>query len=387
MPAGARLFLFVNQGVVKVMDCATAGSEFLFGLLAVPPGQMSAWGEKSLGFFLAFQALPTIIFFSSLVSILYYIGLMLPLVRMLSSLFTKLLNVSGAESLVAISNIFAGVESALTVKPYLENMTRSELCVVLTTGMATVSSNVLSLYVFSLQSYFPTIAGHLISASLLSCPAAVIMSKLLVPETGVPETLGAEAKLHYERDGSFFEAIINGANSGVKMIVGIAALLMAVLGLVALADLFLSFLGHHINAWGGWGLDWSLKHLCGYLFYPFTYLMGIAPADVSVISRIIGERLILTEVVSYQDLAAALAQKSLRDPRSVVICTYALCGFAHVASMSIFVGGTAALVPGRTRDLTHLALRTLLAATLACLMTACVAGTFFTNNSILFSGG
>jgi CNT family concentrative nucleoside transporter len=227
---------------------------------------------------------------------------------------------------------------------------------------------------------FPTIAGHLVSASLLSAPAALLMSKIILPEGEKPETLGVHVRPFYEKEKSLFEAIINGANAGVKMIVGIVALLIAVLGLVALADLLLSALGAKINPLLGLESGWSLKAICGYIFYPFTLVLGVPPSDAGVVSKIIGERLIVTEVVAYRDLAAALEQ-NLLQPRSAVITTYALCGFAHLASMAIFVGGFCALAPEKARNIGGIALRALLAATLACLQTACVAGTFFKEGS------
>lgn len=384
IPAGAKVFLYLNDVVVKVLGSASAGAEFLFGRLALPPGTENEYGESSLGFFLAFQALPTIIFFSALVSILYYYNIMQKVIKVFSYAFTKLMRISGAESLSAASNIFVGVESSLTVKPYLDNMTRSEICTVLTAGMATVSSNILALYVFSLQNQFPTIAGHLISASILSAPAAVVMSKLLVPEDAVPETLGTNVDPYYDKEDSLFEAIINGAENGVKLIVGIIALLIAILGLVALLDLIVGGVGVHINNFIGVNIDWSLNGFMGYLFYPLTLLIGIPYNDAYTISKIIGERTIVTEVVSYNDLAYAIENGLLKHPRSSIVTAYALCGFAHVASMAIFVGGVAALAPSRKKDIAAMGLRALVAATLACLMTACIAGVFFSEKSILF---
>ncbi|MBD3392805.1 MAG: nucleoside transporter [Chitinivibrionales bacterium] len=377
-PAGTKAFLFVNKIAVSVLDAASEGAKCVFGPLALPPGT-----PGSLGFFLAFQALPTIIFFSALVSILYFYGIMPALIKFFARIFTRLMRVSGAESLCAASNIFVGVESAFTVRPHIRDMTRSELCTVLTAGMATVASNVLALYVFTLQKQFPAIAGHLISASFLSAPAALIMSKIMVPEKQTPRTLGLGIEPHYQKDSNVFEAVINGSQAGVKVIVGIVALLIAVLGLVALLDMILGGIGMKANVMFGWGVDWSLKGLLGYAFRPIAFILGIPPADVPVAARIIGQRAVLTEVASYQDLSAALAAGSLQHPRSAVIIAYALCGFAHVASMSIFVGGVSALAPGRTGTLSRVAFRALVAATLACLMTACVAGTFFTNRSVL----
>jgi len=376
VPAGAKLFLLVNDVVVKVLDSATAGSKFVFGPLAET-------GEESLGYILAFQAFPTIIFFSTLIAILYYFGIMILVVRGFAYVFTKLMRISGAESLVVASNIFVGIESTLTIKPYLARMTRSELCTLLTAGMATIASSVLALYVLNLRDIFPTIAGHLVSASLLSAPAALAMSKIILPEGEKPETLGVHVRPFYEKEHNIFEAIINGANAGVKMIVGIASLLIAILGLVALVDLGLGVLGSKINPMVGLEGQWSLKAICGYVFYPFTIVLGVPLSDVGTVSKIIGERLVVTEVVAYKDFATVLEENLLQHSRSAVITTYALCGFAHLASMAIFVGGICALAPEKVRNIGSVAVRALIAATLACLMTACVAGTFFTQGSIL----
>jgi len=368
IPAGSRFFLAVNEFVVKVLDCAARGSEFAFGILAIGPGK-----EGSLGFILAFQALPTIIFFSALISLLYYCNIMPLVIRFFAGIFTTLMKISGAEALTAASNIFVGVESAFTVKPHIKNMTRSELCTMLTAGMATVASNVLALYVFTLRDVFPTIAGHLVSASILSAPAAIIMAKLIWPESGVPETLGKDVRPHYEKPDNFFLAIIEGSQEGLKVIFGIIALLIAVLGLTALIDMFLGYIHSGL----------SLKTILGYLAYPLTYMLGITPADVPHIAVLIGEKLVLTEVVAYLDLAKLLADNVLVNPRSAVIATYALCGFTHIASMAIFVGGISTLAPEKAKAISQVAFRALLAATLACLMTGSVAGVFYSGSAIL----
>ena len=385
VPAGTRVFLFINDLVVTILDSAAAGSIFVFGRLALPPGTTSVTGESSLGFFLAFQAFPMIIFFSAVMSVFYYFGVMPLIVRGFAYVFTRFMKISGAESLSAASNIFVGIESALTIKLHLKDMTRSELCTVLTAGMATVSSNVLAVYIFSLRDQFPTIAGHLISASFLSAPAALIMSKILLPESKVPKTLGPHVQLDYEKEGNVFEAVISGANAGVRLTVGIVALLIATLGIVALVDLGLTSMGGKLNSLIGGEINWSLKGLLGYAFYPLTLLLGVPLSDATVVSQIIGGRVVATEVVAYQDLAMSIENGLLQHPRSFVIATYALCGFAHVASMAIFVGGVAALVPEKRNILAQIGLRSLAAATLACLMTACVAGVFFTRSSILLA--
>ncbi len=384
VPSGTQLLLFCNDVVVKILDSSVAGARFVFGPLAIPPGSISAEGEKSLGFILAFQVFPSIIFFSSLMSLLYFFNIIPKVIKSFAYLFTKLMKVSGAESLCTASNIFVGVESALTVRPFLKDMTRSELCTVLTAGMATISSNVMALYVFSLKDVFPNIAGHLVSASLLSAPAALMMSKLLVPETEKPKTLGESIDIVYEKESSIFEAVINGAMSGGRLIFGIVVLLMAVLGLVALGDQVLIFLGNKINLLLHIQFDWSLKSLLGILFYPFTFVLGVPFEDVKLLAQIIGERVVLTEVVSYRDLAKALADGTIAHPRSAIVASYALCGFSHFASLAIFIGGLSALVPEKTKVLAQVGFRALIASTLACLITGCVAGVFLTDSALLF---
>ncbi|MDH7598686.1 MAG: nucleoside transporter C-terminal domain-containing protein [Sedimentisphaerales bacterium] len=377
---GVRAFYILNDGLIAILERASEGTRFVFGPLAVPSGQAG-----SLGFILAFQGLPTIIFFSALIAILYHIGLMQLLIRSFAYCFHRLLRVSGAESLVAASNIFVGVESVLTVRPYLAEMTRSELCTVLTAGMATVASNVLAIYVITLKGQFPAIAGHIVSASILSAPAAIVASKLIWPEDGRPRTMGIQAEPFVPEQQGLFESIINGANAGVRMVVGIVALLIAVLGLVSVIDLGLTRLGHLIGLRSAGGGALSLKGLCACLFYPLTIIVGVPLSDAWQIARIIGQRLIVTEVPAYQELATVLANGLLHYPqRSAVIATYALCGFAHLASIAIFAGGISAIAPNRTADVARVSLRALVAAAIACMMTAAVAGAFFTGDSILF---
>jgi len=287
--------------------------------------------------------------------------------------------------LCAYSNIFVGIESALIIRPHLPKMTKSEICTILTAGMSTVASSVLVLYVMALQKTFPNIAAHLVSATVLSATGALIMSKILLPESDKPETLGVNVNPHYDRDSNIFESVINGANSGLKLAAGIVALLIAVLGLVALFDLGLGAVGEQINFYAGLQIDWSLKSLLGYVFYPFVLVIGVPFEDAKLIAGIIGERLIVTEVTAYFDLAAACADGLIKHGRSSVIAAYALCGFAHVASMAIFIGGISAIAPSRIKTLSEVALRALIAATLACLMTASIAGMFYNKNIILFS--
>lgn len=383
VPWGGRVFLFLNRVVVRLLDSAAAGTRFVFGRLALPPGAVGEGGETSLGSILITQALPTIVYFAALISVLYYLRVMPFLIRFFARLFSRTMRLSGAESLCASSNIFVGIESALVVRPYLRDMTLSELTTILTAGMATIASTVLALYVTLLRDVLPTIAGHLISASVLSAPAAVVMSKLLLPETGRPKTLGVDVKPATDREENVIMAVINGANSGLKLLGGIVALLLAFLGLLALVDLVLGWMGGGLNRLFGWSATWSLSSALGLVFYPFTLLLGVPVEDAVAVSRLIGERTVATEVVSYQHLAGLIKSGGLVHPRSAVIASYALCGFAHVASLAIFIGGTGALAPERIKDLSRTGLRALLAATLACLQTAAVAGAFVSSGSIL----
>lgn len=372
-PGGMSIFNYVNSAVNSLADIAATGSRFLFGTLALPPGS-----EGSMGFFLAFQALPTIVFFSAFIGLLYHIGFMPILINFFSKIFTRLFRTSGAESMVAASSIFVGVEAMLTIRPFLQKMTRSELHTVLTAGLATVSSNVMALYIFTLRDSMPSIAGHLVTASILSAPAALVFSKVLLPETETPETLGAHIKVGYQKEGSFIEAIVKSSLEGLKLITGIVALLLSVLGLVGLIDVLLSWVSGSV-----FGIAFTLKDLFSYLFYPLILVTGVPFEDVFKIAGVVGERLIVTEVVSYQDLAQLLATGAIGE-RSAVIATYALCGFTHFASLAIFAGAITAIVPERTKDVASVSLRSLVAATFASLMTACVAGVFYSGQSLVF---
>jgi CNT family concentrative nucleoside transporter len=384
VPAGTKVFLWANDAVTAVLATATAGTTFVFGRLALAPGATNAAGETSLGYFLAFQGLPTIIFFAALLGALYYLRIMPFFVRLFARIFSRSMRISGAEALSVSANIFVGVESALVVRPHLKDMTRSELGTIITAGMGTIASTVLAMYVLMLQKAIPTIAGHLVSASFIAAPASIVMAKLVMPETEKPLTLGVDVKPHYEREDSLMMAIINGAGEGLKLLGGIVTLLIAFIGLLALVNLGLGWAGGLVNGLFGWHVEWSVEALLGYLFYPLTLAMGVPPSDALPVAKILGDRTILTEVFSYGRLSELMAAGALKDPRSAIIASYALCGFAHVASLAIFIGGTGALVPTRVRDISRIGFRALLAATLACLMTGAVAGTFYTGSSVLF---
>ena len=378
LPVSHRVLLWLNDAVVALLDASKSGSVFLFGPLATSPGE-----QGSIGFILVFQVLPVVIFFAAITSLLYHLGVLQLFVRLFAKLFHRTMKISGAESLSSAANIFVGVESALVVRPYLAKMTRSELLLILTTGLATVASSSLGVYVAFLAPMFPGVAGHLLSASILAIPASVVVSKLLVPETETPETLAAvPPEDESNRSRNLIGALIEGAMEGVKLAAGICALLIAILGVVALIDKLLG-VG---SSWFGMSEPLSFVRILSWVFYPFAYLLGLQSGDVPMAARLLGERVILTEVVSYNHLAQLISSGQMTNPRSVVILTYALCGFTHVAAVAIFVGGTAALAPSRRDDLASLGLRALVAATLATLMTGCVAGIFSSGNEGLLLG-
>ncbi len=375
LPISRQIFLKLNDGVMALLEVSKAGSNFLFGPLAAGPGE-----PGSVGFILAFQALPIAVFFSALSAALYHLNVLQFIVRAFAKLFHRTMKISGAESLCGAANIFVGVESALVVRPYLAKMTRSELLCVLSTGMATAASTTLGIYTLLLSKSFPNIAGHLLSASVIAIPASVVMAKLLLPETETPETAGSiPAEDQSTRSSNLMSAIIEGANDGLKLAVGIATLLVAILALVALCDKLIGWPSQML----GLSEPLSITKILSWVFYPLVALLGIARADLAEAARLLGERVILTEVVAYQDLAQMVTSGQITDPRTVVILSYALCGFAHVASVAIFVGGTAALVPSRRDDLASLGFRALLAATLGTLMTGCVAGIFSDGQGVL----
>ncbi|MCB1139628.1 MAG: nucleoside transporter [Leptospiraceae bacterium] len=374
---GREVLKWLNDGFLVLVEASKAGSQFLFGRLAIGPG-----GEGSLGPILMFQVLPSIVFFSALIGVLYYVGLMGFLIRIFARAFSRLFRLSGAESLTTASNIFVGVESILTVKPHLRALTRSEIHMVLAAGMATVASNVMVAYYEMLKDHFPNIVGHLISATLISAPAAVVFAKMLVPEREQPETLGVHIHPHYEKESSLIEAVINGASNGLKLISGIVALLLAVLGLVALLNIMLKGGTELVS---GGSLSLTLEGILGYLFYPLSLMIGIEPEQALAASQLIGERVVITEFGSYQHMAGMIADGQIND-RTAIIVSYVLCGFAHFASLAIFAGGITAIVPEKTKEVASVAFRALISANLACLMTGAVAGLFYTGQSVLFAG-
>ena len=374
LPVTRRVLLVLNDVILVLLSSSTKGAEFLFGPLAVSPGQTTAAGEPSIGFVLAGQVLPAVIFFASIMAVLHHYNLIEPVVRFFGRIFHKTLELSGAEALTGSVHMFFGVETAAAVRPYLGGMTRSELLTVLATNLSTVASTTLAVYVLFLRDSFPQIAGHLLSASLLSIPCAVLAAKLVLPETETPETAGEVPPMaRDERHANAMGALASGAWDGLKVAAGITTILIAVLGLVGVADVLLAKLGGLL----GYGPEpLSLSIVLGWLFRPIAWLLGIEAADLGVAGRLLGQRIILTEVVSYQELGTIAGAGEL-SPRTILVMSYALCGFAHVGGMGIAVGGFGALARGRLEDMAGLAFRALAAATLATLLTGALAGVFF----------
>jgi CNT family concentrative nucleoside transporter len=334
----------------------------------------------------AFRALPQIVFFAALVSLLYRLNVIQPLVRFFAVIFQNTMRISGAEALSGAANIFVGIESAIAVKPFLAKMTRSELCAILTSCFGSIASSVLGLYAGFLRGSFPDIAGHLVSASIMTIPACFVISKLLVPEEQEPETMGHIPQDVIDDKGdrpSPVDSLIVGALDGVKMAVGIAAVLIAILGVIALFNAPFN----QISIWLGDAdvnplisgfLQQPLRNLMGMLFLPLTFFTGVALdwQNLWTSSLLIGQRLFETSIPPYLALNS-LSQAGVLNDRALLIVSYVLCGFAHLPSYGIFVGGLSSLVPERRGEIAALGFKSLWGATLATLMTGCVAGVFF----------
>jgi concentrative nucleoside transporter, CNT family len=361
---GELFFSWVNGVVDELLGFTNEGSKFIFGSLVLDPVR---FGD----FVFAIQVLPTIVFFSSLMALLYHLGVMQAVVNVLSKVMVKALGTSGAETLSATANIFVGqTEAPLLIKPYVAKMTQSELMVVMTGGFATVAGGVLAAYVALLKPYFPEIAGHLMAASIMSAPAALVMAKILVPETEEPATKGA-VKIEVERlDANAIEAAANGAGVGLTLALNVGAMLLAFIALIAMFNGILGWFG------GIFGFpDLTLSLLTSYLFAPLALLMGVPWSECLIVGDLLGKKLILNEFVAYSELAGMLNDGTNQlSGRTVVILTYALCGFANLSSIGIQIGGIGGIAPERKGDLARLGLIAVLGGTLACFQTATIAG-------------
>lgn len=350
---GRRLFSGANGLVTRLTAYTDAGSEFLFGPLV---------SDAGMGYIFAFRVLPTIIFIGSVMGILYHLGVMQRIVQGFAWVMMRLLKTSGAESLAAAANVFVGqTEAPLIVKPYLARMTRSELMALMSGGFATIAGGVLIAY-----AGMGIDAGHLLAASVMSAPAALVCAKLIVPETERAQT-GGSVKADFEKNTvNVIDAAAGGAADGLKLALNVGAMLLAFIALIAMLNGIIGGLGELAGI-----ENLSFERILGWLFAPAAWLLGIPWSDATAAGTLLGQKTVLNEFVAYANLKEQL---DVLAPRSVTILTYALCGFANFSSIAIQIGGIGALAPDRKHDLARLGLRALLAGTLACFMTACVAG-------------
>jgi CNT family concentrative nucleoside transporter len=357
---GLRLFSLLNDMVIALLGFTAQGTEFIFGDFA---------SEK---FTIAINVLPTIIFFSSLMTILYYLGIMQRLVGMFAWVMRRTMRTSGSETLSAAANSFVGqTEAPLMIAPFIRTMTTSELMAVMTGGFATVAGGVLAAYVGLLKDVFPDIAGHLIAASVMSAPAALVIAKVMWPETEGSDTAG-EVTLEIDNpDVNVIDAAARGAYEGMKLALNVGAMLLAFIALIALTNALLGMPFELYNDWAG--LEGAaavepltLQQILGWIFWPFAFLIGVT---------LLGEKLVLTEFIAYLHLYESLSEGVAQlSPRTVVIASYALCGFANFGSIGIQLGGIGGIAPERRHDLARLGLRAMFGGMLASLMTAAVAG-------------
>ncbi len=368
-------FAWISSFFVLVLNFTTEGAKFLFGNLALSPGQ-----DGSLGSFFAFQVLPTIIFFSSLMSILYYLGIMQRVVQGMAWLMARLLGTSGAESLSVSANIFVGqTEAPLMIRPYLKGMTHSELLAVMTGGMATIAGGVMAAYIQMLGNSFAVARGisldaarlqfaeHLLGASVMAAPAALVLAKILIPETDVPETRG-DVRVKVEKTGqNVIDAAARGAADGLKLAANVGGMLIAFIALIAMLNYILGWAGGLV------GLDLSLNKLFGWLLAVPAWIIGVPAQDVLQFGSLLGTKIVVNEFVAYLNLADFI-QGNVLSPKTILMATYALCGFANFSSIAIQIGGIGPLIPNRMSELAQLGLRAVMAGTLANMMTATIAG-------------
>jgi len=354
-PVGKLLFSFVEIPVAILIETTQAGVQFVFGPLV------------TVGNSFALSVLPVIVFMGSLFSIFYYLGWVQPLVHGLARMLSRTMRLSGAEALAAIANVFVGlIESGVVIRPYLSNMTRSELFTFMTLGMSTIAGSVLIAYVTILGG--GPFAGHLVVASLISAPAGLVVAKLMIPETEIPETSGGAPKLADTSAVNLIDAAAEGGLVGMRLALNIGALLIAFVALVALVNVIIGGIGGLFGA-----PDLTLQAILGFLLAPLASLMGIPWIEAREVGSLIGLKTIVNEFVAYQALADAIGQGQLSE-RSAIIASYALCGFANFGSLAILLGGIQGIAPERRAEAAELGLRSILGGTLATCMTGCLAG-------------
>ena len=353
-PIGQPFFGAIDTAIKKILSFSDAGSDFLFksfgaGIVEAP----------LMNF--AFRILPTLIFFSSLIAILYHFGIIQFIVKWVARAMQKTMRTSGSETLSVSANIFVGqTEAPLMVRPFVSKMTRSELMAVMIGGFATVAGGVMAMYVKILAD-IPGIAGHLMAASIMSAPAALVIAKIIYPETESSDTMG-DLKIELEKkDDNVMEALSRGATDGMKLAANVGAMLVAFVAMIALVNAILGIMGL------------SLQQILGWIFSPLAWVMGIPWHEAGIMGTLMGEKLVLTELIAYGDLAELRATNSISD-RTAIIASYALCGFANFASVGIQLGGIGGIAPERRKDLAKLGLKAMFGGALASWITATLAG-------------
>lgn len=376
VPFIRKIFEFAGKLFVLVLDFTKAGSEFLFGSLL---------DMDKMGMIFAFQILPTVVFFSALTSLLFYLGIIQKIVYGLAWLMTKAMKLSGAESLSVAGNIFLGqTESPLMIKAYLEKMNRSEILLVMAGGMATLAGGVLAAYIGFLGGDDPVqrliFAKHLLAASIMAAPGAIVISKIIVPQT---EEINSDIEITQDKIGSnVLDAVSNGTTEGLKLAANIAAMLLVFIAFLAMFNFIMNWVGKVTTlneiisqATNGKYNELSLQFMLGYIFSPLMWLIGVAKEDMTVVGRLLGEKIILTEFIGYISLSDLKATGGLVHQKSIIMATYMLCGFANFASIGIQIGGIGSLAPGQRVLLSQFGMRALLAGTLASLLSATIIGT------------
>ena len=373
VPGGRDVFDWLGQLFVRVLGFVNAGSEFIFG---------SLMDVNTYGFIFAFQVLPTIIFFASLMAVLYHFGVMQMVVRAMAWAITKVMRVSGAETTSVCASVFIGqTEAPLTVRPYISRMTESELITMMIGGMAHIAGGVLAAYVGMLgagdpaqQAYY---AKHLLAASIMAAPATLVIAKILIPETGEPLTRGTVRMEVESTTSNVIDAAAAGAGDGLKLALNIGAMLLAFIALIAMINAPLTWLGDVTGIAAAIGKPTDLAAIFGYVLAPLAWLIGVPWADAGTVGSLIGQKVVINEFVAYLQLAEIVNGRvegvGLSD-EGRLIATYALCGFANFSSIAIQIGGIGGLAPDRRQDLARFGLRAVLGGTIATLMTATIAG-------------
>lgn len=358
-----QVFTWASLAVDKMLGFSHQGAVFVFGRLVED--------QQQFGFVFAFQILPTIVFFAALMSVLYYVGIMPRIVRWLGKALSTTLGTSGAESFSTVADIFVGqTEAPLVIRPYLAQLTMSELMACMTAGFATTAGGVLAAYVLMLRDLIPDIAGHLIACSVMCAPASLVIAKLMLPETEPLAAMAAEAPENPSEATGLLDAVTMGTLDGLRLALNVGAMIVAFLALTAMVDACLMWLTGALLE-----TPVSLQRLLGWLFGPLAWMMGIPAAEVSKVANLLGQKTVLNEWVAYASMREQLtADPTWLSERSRVIASYALCGFANFGSIGIQIGGYASLAPERRADFARLGPRAMLGGLLTTCLVACVAG-------------